>query len=425
MSTFGPLPARFVDLKREIAASYPDFQARATAAWNDLLGELKVTTAQIAEQGSNIVPIVEFSDINKMTDAEKQTIRRKGCLVVRNVIDDEEVAGWRAELQEYVKINPVAGFPEPDKQFFQLYWTGPQVRARSHPNVLTIQEWLNKMFHVDAKNGVQIDLSPVSYADRFRMRHPGGKWDNHPPHVDGGAIERWEDPTFRSCFEDILNGEWRKHDPYDITRRMNATTSMYGRDNQTSVFRTYQGWLALGETGPNQGTLQVFPDILLANSYIILRPFFSPISQDAEDFLSPDNWKFDISYADFPGILTAAKGFNGPLPTTATHPHLRLEQTMVSIPAVQPGDFVFWHSDLIHAVEVEHVGKEDSSVMYISAVPSTPKALEYMQRQKEAFLKGLPPPDFPQWEGEAGFKGLATLEDMRGEVGRKAMGFSA
>lgn len=56
-----------------------------------------------------IVPIVEFSDIHKMTDAEKQTIRRKGCLVVRNVIDDEEVAGWRAELQEYVKINPVAG----------------------------------------------------------------------------------------------------------------------------------------------------------------------------------------------------------------------------------------------------------------------------------------------------------------------------
>lgn len=109
------------------------------------------------------------------------------------------------------------------------------------------------MFHVDAKNGVQIDLSPVSYADRFRMRHPGGKWNNHPPHVDGmsdvgryckcsvlmtdagGSIERWEDPTFRSCFEDILNGEWRKHDPYDITRRMNATTSMYGRDNQVRL----------------------------------------------------------------------------------------------------------------------------------------------------------------------------------------------
>jgi hypothetical protein len=61
----------------------------------------------------------------------------------------------------------------------------------------------------------------------------------------GGSIERWEDEHFRTCFADILKGEWRKHDPYDLEGRINARSSMYNRPNQASVFRTYQGWLAM------------------------------------------------------------------------------------------------------------------------------------------------------------------------------------
>lgn len=50
----------------------------------------------------------------------------------------------------------------------------------------------------------------------------------------GGAIERWEDKVFRTCFADILSGNWRQHDPYDLDGRINAKSSMYGRANQVS-----------------------------------------------------------------------------------------------------------------------------------------------------------------------------------------------
>lgn len=97
------------------------------------------------------------------------------------------------------------------------------------------------MYHVkpssisDAEVLKGVELStPLVYADRFRIRHPGVQWDAHPPHIDGGGIERWEDPYFRSCFENILNGEWTKHDPYDLTGRLNAKTSLYGRPGQVS-----------------------------------------------------------------------------------------------------------------------------------------------------------------------------------------------
>jgi hypothetical protein len=47
------------------------------------------------------------------------------------------------------------------------------------------------------------------------------------------------------------------------------------------------------ETAPTEGTLKVFPDILLSNAYIIFRPFFRPlVSSDSADYLDAKNWEF-------------------------------------------------------------------------------------------------------------------------------------
>lgn len=62
--------------------------------------------------------------------------------------------------------------------------------------------------------------------------------------------------------------------------------------------------------------------------------------------------------------------------------------------------------------------------MYIPAVPYTARNASYVARQKESFLQGVPPPDFPKWAGEAGFTGLATLDDIDTPIGRKAMGLT-
>ena len=89
-------------------------------------------------------------------------------------------------------------------------------------------------------------------------------------------------------------------------------------------------------------------------------------------------WSVDISNPEFHGIYSFGDAFIGPRPNTTTHPHLKLNETMVSVPKVYPGDMVFWHcvrdlfvpeqqrvlnknyQDMIHAVEVEHTGTEDS-----------------------------------------------------------------
>ena len=78
-----------------------------------------------------------------------------------------------------------------------ISWTKPQVQARSHPNLLASIVWLNNLYHAAQNDSGEkneqlantmkgVDLStPLSYADRFRIRKPGYEWDFHPPHVDG------------------------------------------------------------------------------------------------------------------------------------------------------------------------------------------------------------------------------------------------
>ncbi|KAJ7612542.1 hypothetical protein FB45DRAFT_914893 [Roridomyces roridus] len=421
------LPPRFVDIKRSIAAENPNFEQDLTKAWTEVLVEMGKVTAVIAKEGSAYIPQVAFADLDTLTPQQIADIKRKGTVVVKDVVDDAQARKWKTELEEFIKANPQSdGMPEGDKQFFHLYWTKPQIQARAHPNMLKVSTWLNNLYHVTSSSGQSpegVDLAtPLSYADRFRIRHPGVKWTVHTPHVDGGSIERWEDENFRACFKDILSGNWTKHDPYALEPRLEARTSLYRRPNQSSVFRTFQGWLAISKAAPNQGTLQVFPDVLLSNAYIILRPFFrSLVPPDDAEILDAKNWVFDISTPDFPGIHARDGGFGGPKPTKESHPHMLLDKTMPSIPEVNPGDTVWWHCDVVHSVEEDHFGAEDSAVMYIPSVPLTPANKDYVARQREAFVQGIPPPDFPVAVTGVGLVGLAQEVDVLG-AGRGAMG---
>ena len=66
--------------------------------------------------------------------------------------------------------------------------------------------------------------------------------------------------------------------------------------------------------------------------------------------------------------------------------------------------------------------KRPYPVMYIPAVPATAQNLAYLDKQKEHFLRGAPPPDFPQNQGEIGFQYLGNDQDIVHPVGRRAMG---
>jgi hypothetical protein len=101
--------------------------------------------------------------------------------------------------------------------------------------------------------------------------------------------------------------------------------------------------------------------------------------------------------------------------------HALLLEVEVSIPVVEPGDTVWWHSDIIHSVEDQHRGSGYSNVIYIGAAPYCAKNAAFLPKQAEAFLAGRSSPDFAAENYELGFAGRATEADLS-ELGKRQMG---
>ncbi|KAK9238857.1 hypothetical protein V1525DRAFT_399694 [Lipomyces kononenkoae] len=413
-----PLPQRFADIQGTLILGKEQL---IVDAWTRLLASLEAEIQEIKARGSEIIPSVDFErdiDVNPATgDATFKDIgliaeiRKRGAAVIRNVVPKDIARVYKYEADKYIKANPsVAAFPKDSPSVYELYWSPSQLRARSHPNLLLAQKALMSLWQ-SSQSKVQLSIRhPLIYADRLRIRLPGDAQFTLGPHIDGGSIERWEDSEYVKVYQNILGGRWETYDAFDYAHRVDAVTDMYGAGGACSMFRMFQGWLAMSNAGPNEGTLRVYPLLKQATAYTMLRPFF-----DAQTGM-----KFTAPSPSFPNTALGAAQELSP----ATHPHLQLEHAMTPIPKVQPGDYVAWHCDTIHSVDPRHNGSSDSSVLYIPAIPMTIPNLQYLVRQRAAFKKLSPPPDFPDagGSGERGFVGHGTEADFASAEGLRAAG---
>ncbi|KAG1788641.1 DUF1479-domain-containing protein [Suillus plorans] len=408
------LPARFAQLKKDVLIDMGATHASIVQAWKQVLAALEGRRKEIVSLGGEVIPRVSFTDIEcGLSNTQKDRIRKSGVVVVTGAVPKEEALLWKASVKEYITANPVKGFPANDIQVYELYNSKAQIAARTHPAILRTQQELLQFWHDPSNKHVGFS-TPISYFDRLRIRTPGDSSFTVGPHIDGGSVERWEDPTFRRVFSRILAGGvgWRSHDPFDVSWRVDAKQDLYNAPGQCSVLRCWQGWTSLSTTGVGEGTLRVLPMLSLATAYIMLRPFFRPDPAGGE-------WVLDLESSSFPGSIPG----KGQELNEETHPHLRLGETMTSIPEIQPGDQVYWHCDIVHSVEKLHGGQRDSSVFYIPAVPLSVKNATYIRDQRANFVHGLPAPDFPGGSGESTFAGQATAQDITTSQGRRALGF--
>jgi hypothetical protein len=363
---------------------------------------------------SQLIPEIQWEDVEsgRVSGAIADEVRRRGAAVIRNVIPRSEALALKFQARDYIAANRgrVKAFPADDPAVYELYWSPTQATARSHANVLLTQKFLQTLWHSSDPNSMISTSNPLTYADRFRIRHPGDGKFALGPHTDGGSLERWEDPEYSRVYQKIFGGHWEQYDAFDAKHRINAKMDLYNGAGACSMFRVFQAWLSMSDTGPGEGTLKLCPMLKHATAYLLLRPFFD---------LNSSRLALDSS---FPGSLPAAcQEYND-----ETHPHLELEHTMVSVPRVEPGDFVAWHCDTIHSVDKEHRGKTDSSVLYIPACPMTQPNVEFLLRQRQAAVAYSPPPDFPGagGTGELGFKGAIDWNSLPPN-GLRAMGLGS
>jgi hypothetical protein len=95
----------------------------------------------------------------------------------------------------------------------------------------------------------------------------------------------------------------------------------------------------------------------------------------------------------------------------------------VPIPAVAPGDTVWWHGDLYHSVGDAANDSRWGNVMYIGAAPRCPRNDAYRVSLLDRFERGASPVDFPSDDFEVDFAGRATVADLNA-IGRAQFGLA-
>ena len=332
-------------------------------------------------------------------------------MVVRNVFPREQVDEWNRQLMEYVNENDYfskevekrgldnyfSALASGRPQIFGLYWSKPQVMARQSEQLARTRRWLNRLwtFEYDGQQVFNPDQE-CSYADRVRQREPGDKTLGLSPHVDGGTIERWIEPSYRQVYRHVFGGDLAAYQPFDSLYRTDAVE--IPSPAVCRMFRTYQGWTAMSQQGPGDGTLNLVP-IADAMAWMLLRALQDDVPDDE---------------------LCGAKAGRA-LSVTEKY-HQLLLQAFVPIPTVYPGDTVWWHPDVIHGVEDHNKGQGYSNVIYIGAAPDCQKNRDFLALQRPAFEAGKSSPDFAPENYEVDFTGRALPDDLT-ELGRRQMGY--
>ena len=405
------LPELIQSKKQQVRRKIEDIER----ALGEIEADLRAEVEEIAQRraaGKSIVPELDYQLVRdgKVTDAAKAEIRRRGVAVVRNVFPRAQAEAWNGAIGDYLArndyVNKAATRDAGDRYFtslkssrpqiFGIYWSKPQMEARQAVPLAETRAFLNRLWRFESAGKKHFDPDrECTYADRIRRREPGDASLGLSPHMDAGSVERWLDPAYAEVYRHVFSGNWRAYEPFDGAWR--TETEEIPSPAVCSAFRTFQGWTALTSQGPGDGTLQLLP-IARAIVYLLLRPLAKDVPDD------------DLCGAKPGRALSLVERW-----------HALLKPAITPIPLVEPGDTVWWHSDIIHAVEDHHTGSGYSNVIYIGAAPYCAKNAAYLERQKAAFLSGASAPDFSAENFEVDFEGRATPNDLT-ELGKRQMG---
>jgi hypothetical protein len=407
------LPESIRTVKKLLRRELPSY----AEAFREIESAIRGEVAQIVkerEAQSPVIPTLQYADVEGGTVSPQMIskIRSRGACIVRNTFPEEQARTWDDEIANYVEengLNEKLAHAAEDKYFgtlaaakpqiYGIYWSRPQVQARQSESLTRVRVFLNKLWLAESEGQFHFDPEQVPvYADRIRRRPAGSSSLGLSPHVDGGSVERWLDENFRKVYRHVFSGNWRDYNAFDAAWRPDARE--IPSPAVCSMFRTFQGWTALTRQGKGDGTLQLIPTVK-GMVYILLRALQDDVADD------------DLCGAEPGRALSVKREWHAPL-----------LEALTSIPVMQPGDTVFWHSDVVHAVENEHRGQGYSNVMYIAATVGCDKNDAYLARQAPAFLAGKTPPDFPADNFEVDFHGRATEADLT-PLGRSQLGLPA
>ncbi|KAI1656248.1 hypothetical protein F4813DRAFT_381611 [Daldinia decipiens] len=469
-----PLPSRFGSLKKRLVAGH---ESALEASWGRLLDALREEIKYIEKHGSGLIPSIDFTD---MEDAAKvapfgEQLKRHGIGVIKGVVPSADASSWVEETKKYLETkHEYKPPPAQDPTCFDFFWTPAQVRSRAHPNVLQAQRFAMSLWNANNDDRLATRF-PITYADRIRIESVsnghltvnGALAATHEDtliaaaaaassaqiaQIDNGSLERWEQDGYGrgGLYDAVFKGDWESYDAWDPAGRINATSDLYNGAGACSMLRLFQGILALTVVEP--GMIRLLPSPKLSTAYFLLRPFFSPKKGPPQQGASEEEWNVYLDASNWVLDKDQSTIIHGAVPghaqrvTAPWHPHLQLDKSLVTPPTLQAGDYIIWHPDQAYQFSNTNyrsssrpqtsssepgAGDTTSMLVYTPAAPLTQTNALFLARQRKAFLRGHPGPDFDSTGtglgSEAPHTGRLSEKDIRevgGEEGLQAMGLA-
>ncbi|YCI31415.1 DUF1479 domain-containing protein [Erwinia sp. PK3-005] len=400
-----------VEMKRAMRAQIGDVDGLFRQVCDKIEREIAAARAEEKANGS-AWPEVSYEDLaaGKVSAQQIAHIKRRGCLVVRQTFTRDHALAMDQSMLDYLDENHFDEvYRGPGDNFFgsleasrpeiyPIYWSKAQMEARQSQQMATTQTFLNRLWTFQHPTGDRFNPEVnIIYPDRIRRRLPGTTSKGLGAHTDSGALERWLLPAYQKVFRKIFTNRFAEYDPWDAAYR--PEVNEYDVDNTTkcSAFRTFQGWTALSDMIVGQGLLHVVP-VPEAMAYVLLRPLLDDVPEEELCGVAPGR------------VLPVSEKW---------HPHLIAG--LCSIPALQAGDSVWWHCDVIHSVAPVEDQQGWGNVMYIPAAPACAKNLAYAHSVRKALEQGVSPADFPREDYEQAWENRFQLSDLNVN-GRRSLG---
>ena len=396
------IPQTIVNVKRQLRRALPNYRGVFLALEENIRS--RRTDPPRAGRRPQPVPQIDAEDILQQRVSEQQIalIKQRGACAIRGVFPRAKAEGWNREIGDYLERN---NFVERLKnaaednyfgklaaskpQIYGIYWSQPQVEARQDARMHAVQVFLNSLWATESNGKQHFDPTRVA----TRRSHP-------PPPAELLVVA-----SRRTSTAAPSSAGWTKTSAMCIATFSPATGSstipsppMPHRGARDSLpgglldVPYLPGWTALTPQRTNAGTLNLVP-IANAMAYVCCARCrtTSPTTICVMRRRAVDLGK------------VASPLLSG-----------------ISLFPIEPGDTVFWHCDVIHAVENEHNGEFDSNVMYTprrAARKTTPicsascRALSTAERRRTS-----PPTTF-----EVDFDGRATA-DLLTPLGKAQLG---
>ncbi|RMJ14314.1 hypothetical protein CDV36_006030 [Fusarium kuroshium] len=219
------LDQRFATLKASLVK--PQHKQKVIESYKRLTKLLEIEVDRIGKFGSALVPEIDFQLVREngglLPPAFADLVRDRGCVILRGVVSEEQATAWETSLKEYVQKHPnVGGHPRKRPAAWNVFWTKAQMESRSHPAVLEAMRSVSRLWHVQDLN------TSIDFDRQFPL----------DPHLDSGAIERWEDPTNRENYREIFEGNWQDWDAWKADNRVDAVSDLYQTGTACSAWRS-------------------------------------------------------------------------------------------------------------------------------------------------------------------------------------------